>query len=94
MADEKRRDDRGDVAIELGDRGKDFDMPLRPPPSSSAPGSLLVVNNPLFAILAYCDSSILMTVTNKYVLSGLDFNLNFFLLCVQSVVCPGRRNDP
>lgn len=28
-----------------------------------------------------------MTVTNKYVLSGLDFNLNFFLLAVQSVVC-------
>lgn len=24
-----------------------------------------------------------MTVTNKYVLSGLDYNLNFFLLCVQ-----------
>jgi GDP-mannose transporter len=29
----------------------------------------------------------MMTVTNKYVLSGLDYNLNFFLLCVQSVVC-------
>lgn len=25
----------------------------------------------------------MMTVTNKYVLSGYDFNLNFFLLCVQ-----------
>lgn len=28
-----------------------------------------------------------MTVTNKYVLSGTDYNLNFFLLCVQSIVC-------
>lgn len=24
-----------------------------------------------------------MTVTNKYVLSGMDYNLNFLLLCVQ-----------
>lgn len=24
-----------------------------------------------------------MTVTNKYVLGGVDFNLNFFLLCIQ-----------
>jgi len=28
-----------------------------------------------------------MTVTNKYVLSGTGYNLNFFLLAVQSVVC-------
>jgi GDP-mannose transporter len=42
-----------------------------------------VTNSPLVAILSYCGSSILMTVTNKYVLGGRDFNLNFFLLCVQ-----------
>ncbi len=29
-----------------------------------------------------------MTVTNKYVLSGLDYNLNFFLLCVQVRIAP------
>ena len=34
-------------------------------------------------ILSYCASSIIMTVTNKYVLSGLDFNLNFLLVAVQ-----------
>jgi GDP-mannose transporter len=28
-------------------------------------------------------SSILMTCTNKYILGGIDYNLNFFLLCVQ-----------
>jgi hypothetical protein len=28
----------------------------------------------------------MMTVMNKYVLSGLDFNLNFFLLLVQVCV--------
>nr|CAG8621237.1 1496_t:CDS:2 [Entrophospora candida] len=38
-------------------------------------------------IMTYCASSILMTVTNKYVLSGYDFNMNFLLLCVQSIVC-------
>jgi hypothetical protein len=42
-----------------------------------------LTENPVAAILSYCGSSILMTVTNKYVLSGVDFNLNFFLLCVQ-----------
>ncbi|KAK7532681.1 golgi GDP-mannose transporter [Phyllosticta citricarpa] len=52
------------------------------PPSSSSPSG-----NPILPVLAYCGSSILMTVTNKYVLSGTGFNLNFFLLCVQSVVC-------
>ena len=48
-----------------------------------------ITENPVAAILGYCGSSILMTVTNKYVLSGVDFNLNFFLLCVQ--VRPATR---
>lgn len=38
------------------------------------------------SILSYCAASIIMTLTNKFVLSG-DFNLNFFLLAVQSTVC-------
>ncbi|RIA87418.1 hypothetical protein C1645_696039 [Glomus cerebriforme] len=38
-------------------------------------------------ILTYCAASILMTVTNKYVLSGYDFNMNFLLLGIQSIVC-------
>ncbi|CAK7896266.1 GDP-mannose transporter 1 [[Candida] anglica] len=46
-----------------------------------------IVNNAPVSIFAYCASSILMTVTNKYVLSGYSFNLNFFLLAVQSLVC-------
>ncbi|KAL8652811.1 MAG: hypothetical protein Q9226_004115, partial [Calogaya cf. arnoldii] len=48
---------------------------------------IAATNNPVFPILSYCGSSILMTVTNKYVLSGFGFNLNFFLLAVQSIVC-------
>ncbi|KAF8472491.1 hypothetical protein BDZ91DRAFT_435510 [Kalaharituber pfeilii] len=67
------------------------DMPDRSPPRTPRGGSAgppaAVINSPILPILSYCGASILMTVTNKYVLSGYDFNLNFFLLCVQSVVC-------
>lgn len=45
--------------------------------------SKAVPNEGAIAILSYCGSSILMTVMNKYVLSGHAFNLNFFFLCVQ-----------
>ncbi|KAG9289433.1 hypothetical protein G9A89_007994 [Geosiphon pyriformis] len=38
-------------------------------------------------ILSYCGASILMTVTNKYVLSAYEFNMNFLLLTIQSIVC-------
>ncbi|EPZ32602.1 hypothetical protein ROZALSC1DRAFT_28138 [Rozella allomycis CSF55] len=39
------------------------------------------------ALLSYCMSSIMMTLTNKYVLSVHKFNLNFFLLGCQSLIC-------
>lgn len=53
-----------------------------------APGGLAsLVNNGPVSILSYCMSSILMTVTNKYVLAGTSFNMNFVLLLVQSLVC-------
>ena len=87
MADSKKRDD---LVIDLGDdkRG-DYDSTMRssvPPtprtPGQSAPASA-VSNNPIIPVLSYCGSSILMTVTNKFVLSGSGYNLNFFLLCVQ-----------
>ncbi|KAG6025960.1 GDP-mannose transporter into the lumen of the Golgi [Claviceps citrina] len=44
-------------------------------------------NNPPLSILAYCLSSISMTVVNKYVVSGTFWNLNFFYLAIQAVVC-------
>ncbi|KAH6850211.1 GDP-mannose transporter [Chaetomium sp. MPI-CAGE-AT-0009] len=44
-------------------------------------------NSPGASILAYCLSSISMTVVNKYVVSGESWNLNFFYLGVQSLVC-------
>jgi len=38
-------------------------------------------------ILCYCLASILMTLVNKFVVSGADFSMNFLLLTIQSVVC-------
>ncbi|KAI0793960.1 UAA transporter [Fomes fomentarius] len=38
-------------------------------------------------IICYCVASILMTVVNKFVVSGQQFNMNFLLLCIQSSVC-------
>lgn len=38
-------------------------------------------------VLTYCAASILMTVTNKYVLSAYEFNMNFLLLGIQSISC-------
>ncbi|KIJ55346.1 hypothetical protein M422DRAFT_23946 [Sphaerobolus stellatus SS14] len=38
-------------------------------------------------ILSYCAASIMMTVINKYVVSGSHFSMNFLLLCMQSSVC-------
>ncbi|KAK2749146.1 GDP-mannose transporter into the lumen of the Golgi [Myotisia sp. PD_48] len=84
MADTKKQDD---YAIDMGklDDKDRFRPQASPTPrhSSSSPPS----NSAVLPVVSYCASSILMTVTNKYVLSGTGFNLNFFLLCVQSVVC-------
>jgi GDP-mannose transporter len=79
MTDEKKSDDYA-VDMPMLDRdSRAFEPPPapRPAPLTSFSGS------PILPIISYCGSSILMTVTNKYVLSGVDFNLNFFLLAVQ-----------
>lgn len=44
-------------------------------------------HSPGASILAYCLASISMTVVNKYVVSGSEWNLNFFYLAIQSAVC-------
>ncbi|PUU79174.1 hypothetical protein B9Z19DRAFT_1125544 [Tuber borchii] len=77
---EKEKQDAFRVDIPSNDKGF-------PPPSPRGPPASSAVSNPLLPILSYCGASILMTVTNKYVLSGYDFNLNFFLCMVQSIVC-------
>jgi len=81
MADDKKRDD---ITLELGERrGTGFESPIISPRPAPAAPMASAVNNPIFPVLSYCGSSILMTVTNKFVLSGTGFNLNFFLLAVQ-----------
>ncbi|KAJ8107969.1 hypothetical protein ONZ43_g6566 [Nemania bipapillata] len=66
-------------------------IPVRPSrvASHNSLGSRLakIENNPTASIIAYCFASISMTVVNKYVVSGSDWNLNFFYLAVQSTVC-------
>lgn len=89
-------DKDSEAAIELLDQSSqpnDREDPLASSSSSAAAATAApamsstaangVVNNPLFAVLAYCGSSILMTVTNKYVVSGTSWNLSFLLLAVQ-----------
>ncbi|PYH40665.1 GDP-mannose transporter [Aspergillus saccharolyticus JOP 1030-1] len=86
MAEGKRTDDYTIEMDKLDQSNKAFEAPTPPPQTRTVPPNSLQ-NNPILPVLAYCGSSILMTVMNKYVLSGTDFNLNFFLLCIQSVVC-------
>ncbi|KAA8643151.1 hypothetical protein EYZ11_006791 [Aspergillus tanneri] len=86
MAEDKKTDDYTIEMDKLDQGNKNFEAAASPPQPRSPPSNTLS-HNPILPVLAYCGSSILMTVMNKYVLSGLDFNLNFFLLLVQSVVC-------
>lgn len=60
------------------------------PRVDSGTGSIFsqLENNPGAAVLAYCFSSISMTVVNKYVVSGSSWNLNFLYLAIQ--VCAQR----
>ncbi|RMJ24464.1 hypothetical protein PHISP_04682 [Aspergillus sp. HF37] len=85
MAEDKKSDDYTIEMDKMDQGSKNLESPAAPQPRSQPPSP--ATNNPVLPVLAYCGSSILMTVMNKYVLSGTDFNLNFFLLCVQSVVC-------
>lgn len=73
-ADPQKKTD--DYSIEL-------DRPHSPPTAKSHTQSPPSGITGALPILSYCGSSILMTVANKYVLSGLNFNMNFLLLAVQ-----------
>ncbi|EMR68084.1 GDP-mannose transporter into the lumen of the Golgi [Eutypa lata] len=84
-----------DYAIRMPDSGyreeKEPFIPVRPSRHQSqqplAASFTQIENSPPISILAYCLSSISMTVVNKYVVSGHEWNMNFFYLAVQSVVC-------
>jgi GDP-mannose transporter len=72
-----------DNEIEMGEKQGSSYSPPRPTTPRYTPAAPPAATNPLYPILSYCGSSILMTVTNKYVLAGTGFNLNFLLLAVQ-----------
>lgn len=59
----------------------------QPPQAAPPTGLAALVNSGPVSIFSYCVSSILMTVTNKYVVNGFNFNMNFVLLFVQSLIC-------
>ena len=89
MAEDKKTDDYTVEMDKLDQGNKEFEAaPPQQQPRNTPPSP--VASSPALPVLAYCGSSIMMTVMNKYVLSGLDFNLNFLLLMVQ--VC-GGLND-
>ncbi|EEQ29144.1 GDP-mannose transporter into the lumen of the Golgi [Microsporum canis] len=86
MSDQKKNDNYS-IAMDKMDSESSSYKPQPPPQPRHSSAVSSAANNATLAIIAYCASSILMTVTNKYVLSGVDFNLNFFLLCIQSIIC-------
>lgn len=83
--------DRGHELDELhGERrpGSPYSPSLlaRPSLGASAPPAnplSTIANNPTASILGYCLASISMTVVNKYVVSGSDWNLMFLYLAIQ-----------
>lgn len=97
MTDKKNED----YVVRMGDDygKKEKDAFLARSPTRSAYGSSVHGNSleqleksPPLSIVAYCFSSISMTVVNKYVVSGSFWNLNFFYLTVQvCLLCIGVR---
>lgn len=62
--------------------------PYNGAPGQSLPSSVSKLDNsPIVSVLAYCMSSISMTIVNKYVVSGKGWNINFFYLTIQAIVC-------
>ena len=94
---DKKTDDYSIRMPESGYREeKEPFIPTRPPRAQPQVASSLaqIENNPMISILAYCLSSISMTVVNKYVVSGTEWNMNFLYLAIQ--VSPERsrtRNE-
>ena len=78
-------DSKGAYKVVIDEDVTDVKPPQQQQPSMVAP-SIFKLSPGMRAVLpiaSYCCASILMTVTNKYVLSGYDFNMNFLLLTIQ-----------
>ncbi|CAK7274416.1 GDP-mannose transporter into the lumen of the Golgi [Sporothrix epigloea] len=89
MSDKKNEDY---VAIKMSGLDAPGRNPLRDYAAPGSPGTrhsraLDISNSAGFSVLAYCLASISMTVVNKYLVSGADWNMNFLYLACQSLVC-------
>ncbi|PBP17047.1 UDP-galactose transporter [Diplocarpon rosae] len=86
--DDKKNEDFGmrDVSGQSSPSNRPF-IPMRSPRNPPPAPLANITNSPPLSILAYCLASISMTVTNKYCVSGANWNLNFFYLAIQSLVC-------
>ncbi|GAB5585289.1 GDP-mannose transporter into the lumen of the Golgi [Umbelopsis nana] len=80
--------EKGDYRVVIEDKDTNEPSSLQNNSNVVAPSVLKLSPGARAAlpIISYCTASILMTVTNKYVVSGYDFNMNFFLLAIQSIV--------
>jgi GDP-mannose transporter len=87
----KKRDD--DFSIKMPEVNR-LSPPPKATPSSRAAGLPIpvsqITNNPAVSIAAYCLASISMTVINKYCVSGVNWNMNFFFLAFQVCLAPLR----
>jgi GDP-mannose transporter len=83
--DGKKKDD--DFAIEMPETSnRSLPLPrVAPAPRTGGLPTPIsqITNNPALSILAYCLASISMTVINKYCVSGVNWNMNFFFLAFQ-----------
>jgi GDP-mannose transporter len=84
MADDERKRFLEGNEMELGELQGKFSPPRSPPAPKYTPAPSNWQNNPILPVIAYCASSIMMTVANKYILAFPGFNLNFFLLAIQA----------
>lgn len=77
--DEENYDDREDAGL-MADAAQ---RPQAPVPTTKGLNMATVADSKGLSILAYCLSSISMTVVNKYVVSGDDWNLTSLYLALQ-----------
>jgi GDP-mannose transporter len=77
--------EKTDYKVFIEDKDPNDSVPSQPNSNVIAPSIITLSPGARAAlpIISYCTASILMTVTNKYVVSGYDFNMNFLLLAIQ-----------
>lgn len=98
MASKKRDDDddieMNDIDQNSSERDAFLQKSAAPVAKENTSGLISQLeNHSAAAVLAYCFSSISMTVVNKYVVSGSSWNLNFLYLAIQVRNPPSPGNQ-